>query len=300
MMIAIWLSGVACLPAADANPQAKDVTRQEADEAAIRQAVESYVASFNRGDAKSLAALWSAEAVYTNPLSGEQVVGREAIQKQFAAIFEASKGIKLEAKTDVVRFVSPNVAVEQGSARIIRPNDEPEATEYNAVYVKRDGQWLLDRVTESDVPVVISNYHHLQDLEWMIGSWLDDDGQSRIQTDCQWTRNRNFITRSFTVAIQDRIELSGMQFVGWDPEQKRIRSWVFDSDGGFAEGVWTRKGNRWFIQGTGTMPDGLKTSSVNILTYIDNNTFTWQSVNRVAGGELLPNIDEVVVVRQPE
>jgi hypothetical protein len=31
---------------------------------------------------------------------------------------------------------------------------------------------------------------------------------------------------------------------------------------------------------------------------VDDDTFTWQSINRVAGGELLPNVDEVVVVRQ--
>jgi hypothetical protein len=48
------------------------------------------------------------------------------------------------------------------------------------------------------------------------------------------------------------------------------------------------------------LPDGGKTSSVNIITYVDDNTFTWQSVNREASGEILPNIDEVVVVRQPE
>jgi hypothetical protein len=35
------------------------------------------------------------------------------------------------------------------------------------------------------------------------------------------------------------------------------------------------------------------------MTCLDDNRFTWQSVNREAGGELLPNVDEVVVVRQP-
>ena len=52
-------------------------SRQAADEAAIRKAVESYVVAFNQGDAKALAAMWLPAAVYTNPLSGEQVVGRE-------------------------------------------------------------------------------------------------------------------------------------------------------------------------------------------------------------------------------
>ncbi len=275
-----------------------DGDRQAADEAAIRKSVESYVAAFNKGDEKALAAMWSPEAVYTNPLSGEQVVGRAEIEKQFATIFANAKGAKLEAKTDSIKFVSPNVAVEQGTAKVIRPDQEPENSQYTAVYVKRDGQWLLDRVTEEDLPVVTSNYEKLKELEWMIGTWVDQDEQNRIETTCHWTKNRNFITRSFTLSIRDRIEMAGMQIVGWDPAAKQIRSWVFDSDGGFSEGTWKKKDKRWYIQSTGTLPDGRKSSSVNIITYVDDNTFTWQSVNREAGGELLPNVDEVVVVRQ--
>jgi hypothetical protein len=47
------------------------------------------------------------------------------------------------------------------------------------------------------------------------------------------------------------------------------------------------------------LPDGRKSSAVNILTKVDDNTFTWQSIQRYVDGELLPNVDEVVVVRQP-
>ena len=272
--------------------------RQAENEATIRKAVEAYVVAFNQGDAKALAALWSPEAVYVNPVSGEEVVGREAIEKQFGEIFAAAKGTKLEAQTNAIQFVSPNVAVEQGTAKVTRPDQQPEESEYTAVYVKRDGQWLLDRVTEEDVPVVPSHYEQLKELEWMIGTWVDQDEQNRIETTCQWTKNQNFMTRWFTISVRERIDMAGVQIVGWDPAAKQIRSWVFDSDGGFGEGVWTKKDARWYVQSTGTLPDGGKTSSVNIITYIDDNTFTWQSVNRQAGGEILPNIDEVVVVRQ--
>jgi len=276
---------------AEADPQA-------ANEAAIRKAVESYVAAFNKGDAKALAAMWSPEAVYTNPLSGEQVVGRAEIEKQFAGIFAEAKGVKLKAITDSVQFISPCVAVEHGTANVIRADQEPEKSTYTAIYVKRDGQWLLDRVPEEDVPVVMSNYEQLKDLEWMIGTWVDHDEQSRIETTCKWTKNRNFITRMFAVTVRERIDVAGMQIVGWDPAAKQIRSWVFDSDGSFGEGTWSKKDKSWHIQSTGIAPDGSKSSSTNIITYVDDNTFTWQSINRAAGGELLPNVDEVVVVRQ--
>jgi uncharacterized protein (TIGR02246 family) len=288
----LWLALVAIAGvsawAADPSP----------DEAKIRQAVDSYVTAFNQGNAKGLAALWSPEAVYTNPDSGEQVVGRDAIEKQFAGIFAAAKGAKLAAKTESIKFVSPNVAIEQGTAKVLNPQGTAEESAYSAVYVKRDGQWLLDRVSEEQPPVVQSNYEHLKELEWMVGSWLDQDEQSTIETNCHWARNQNFLIRSFTISVRDRINLSGMQIIGWDPAHKRIRSWVFDSNGGFGEGQWSKKGKAWHVQTTGTATDGRKVSSVNILTMVNNDQFTWQIVNGQIGDELLPNVDEVLVVRQ--
>ena len=291
LTVAMMAWGLASAIGAEAN-------RQAADEAAIRKTVESYVAAFNQGDAKALAAMWSPEAVYTNPVSGEQVVGRAEIEKQFAAIFADAKGAKLEAKTDSVRFVSPSVGIEQGTAKVVIPDQAPEETEYTAVYVKRDGQWLLDRVTEEDVVVVPSHYEQLKDLEWMIGRWVDQDDNATVVTECNWAKNNNFMTRSFTVQVRDRIDMAGMQVIGWDPSTKQIRSWVFDSDGGFGQGTWTKKDKRWYIQQTGVLPDGKKSTSVNIITYVDDNTCTLQSVNRTVDGELLPNIDEVKITKE--
>ena len=275
-----------------------EADRQAADETAIRKAVESYIAAFNLGDSRALAALWTPAAVYTNPLSGEQVVGREAIEKQFAAILAKAKSVKLEAKTDSIQFISPSVAVERGTAKVIRPDQAPEESQYTAVYVKRDAQWLLDRVTEEDVPVVTSHYDQLKELEWMIGRWVDQDDDATVVTECNWTRSNNFMARSFTVKIRDRIDMAGMQVIGWDPATKQIRSWVFDSDGGFGQATWKRKGNRWYVQQSGVLPDGRKSSSVNIITRLDDNTCTFQSVNRMVDDELLPNIEEIKVVKE--
>lgn len=270
---------------------------QAVEEAAIRKAVESYTAAFNKQDAKALASHWSPEAVYTNPVSGEEVVGRDAIEKQFGEIFATLKGAKLESKVESIRFVSPNVAVENGTARVTVAEGKPDESTYSAVHVKRDGKWMIDRVTEEDIPAVVSHHDKLKDLEWMVGTWVDEDEESRVATTCQWSRNKNFLVRSFTASVRDRIDKSGMQIIGWDPAAKQIRSWVFDTDGGFGEGVWSKKGNRWYIQAKDTSAEGQKLSSQNILTVVDKNTFTWQSVDRQAGGQLLPNIDEVVVVR---
>ena len=132
----------------------------------------------------------------------------------------------------------------------------------------------------------------------MVGSWVDQDAQATVVTQCNWTRNNNFLTRSFTVQVRDRIDMAGMQIIGWDPATKQIRSWVFDSDGGFGQASWKKQGKRWYVHQTGVLPDGRKSSSVNIITYVDDNTCTLQSVNRTVNGELLPNVEEVQITKQ--
>jgi hypothetical protein len=138
----------------------------------------------------------------------------------------------------------------------------------------------------------------LKQLEWMIGNWVDEDENASIVTECKWSKNNSFIVRSFAVTVEDRIDMSGMQIIGWDAAAKQVRSWTFDSEGGFSEGRWTQKGDRWYVKKTGVMADGSKASAVNIVTYVDDNAFKLQSTQRTLAGELLPNVDEVLVVRQ--
>ncbi len=268
-----------------------------ADLAAIEKAIESYTIAFNAGDSKLLAAHWAPEAVYTNPLTGNQVVGREAIANEFKDIFADLKDIKLTVDVESIRFISPSVAVEQGVATLLSTDGQPQGNSYTAIHVKRNGKWLLDRVTEEEVPVVPSHYDQLKDLEWMIGTWLDSAENDQIETTCQWARNNNFIIRSFKVSVQDRIDMSGLQIIGWDPAAGKIRSWAFDSDGGFAEGTWTKKDDRWVVESNATLPDGKKGSSINIMTVVDANTFRWQATGREVDGTILPNIDEIKVTR---
>jgi hypothetical protein len=117
----------------------------------------------------------------------------------------------------------------------------------------------------------------------MIGCWVDKEDNVDVKTECQWTKNQSFITRSFTVAVRGEINMSGMQIIGWDPAAKTIRSWTFDSDGGFAEATWTCKKDRWFIRNKGILADGRKASMVNAIKQVDQNAFTWQTVERTAG-----------------
>ena len=178
-----------------------------ADETAIRNSVKTYVEAFNKHDAKALADLWSPDAVYLNRITGEEVVGRDAIAKQFTAMFKDQPERQATAETESVQFISPNVAEEHGNSTITVAKEEPEEVPYSAVYVKRDGQWLLDRVTDEAKEASDSHYEQLKPLEWMVGHWVDKDENVDIETDCNWTKNRTFLTRSFTVSVEGEVDV---------------------------------------------------------------------------------------------
>lgn len=269
------------------------------DEAGVRKAITSYVKAFNKGDAAAVAAHWSETGEWIDP-SGTPILGREAILEEMKTYFAGDTKPRIELLDLSVQFLAPSVAVEQGTALVMRPGEVASESSYLAIHVRENGKWQLSSVRElapRPLPPP-SHYEQLQELEFLIGEWVDDQGGESITTRGEWTANRNFISRSFTVMIEDRVDLSGTQVIGWDPAANTVRSWVFDSDGGFTEGVWTRRDDGWSIRAVGVLPDGRKASMVNIIRLIDDDTFTWQSVGREVDGELLPNIDEVTVIRK--
>lgn len=271
---------------------------RSSDDVAIRKLTENYCAAFDRHDAKALAELWSPNAEYVSPISGHAIHGRAAIEKDFAAMFQAESSARLTVKIESIRFVTPDVAIQDGSASVVQPGEAPSESTVTVALVKKDGHWLIDSDHENVLPASPTASEHLKDLDWMVGTWSDNDPDATVKTVCQWTAGRAFLTRTFSIAIKDQVELQGTQVIGWDPAKKELRSWAFDSDGGFAEGTWKRDGARWVIHSVNTQPDGRKGVSTNIMRMIDNDHFGWSSIGREVGGQFLPNIDEVEVVRQ--
>jgi uncharacterized protein (TIGR02246 family) len=284
--------------AAHVGAQDAPSSNMDNERSAIERAIELYVAAFNVQDAKAMAQFWSPDGVYISKLSGERVVGREAIATALAEIFAAEGKRQLEVSTESIEFISPNVALERGTSAVECPDQSTLKTTYRGIYVRRDGKWLIDRITEDESPPDDSRYQQLRELEWIIGDWMDQAGDDTIRIVCEWTKNRNYISRAYAVNVDGQINSSGLQIIGWDPRQKQIRSWLFDSNGGFVEGTWSQKGDRWFVQSVATLADGSAGSFTSIFRPLDQDNYSWQKVHRVVDGEIVPNIDEVVVVRQ--
>jgi hypothetical protein len=138
----------------------------------------------------------------------------------------------------------------------------------------------------------------LHELDWMVGVWVDRNEASTITTSCYWTHNKKFLRRTFKVESNGELVMEGTQVVGWDPVSNRIRSWTFDSEGGFGEGWWIRDGSKWLVKTAFTLASRERASSLNIFEQVDSDSFRWQSTSREIGGVLQPNIPEVTIVRQ--
>lgn len=268
-----------------------------ADEKAILAAIESYVKAYNRGDAQAVAAHWDESAEWISP-SGERVRGQEAIEKKMKDLFAENKGVRIEVLNPSVRIVSSDVATEEGTVRVIPTEEAPDDSTYLAIHVRKDGQWKLDSVHETSIPETPAANSNLQDLAWLVGEWGDQSPDAAISANVTWTKNKTFLSYGFKASGPGMDDLEGTQVIGWDPAAGTIRSWMFDSDGGFGEGTWSKKGDSWVVKFSQVLPDGLKASATNIYTPIDANTFTWKSIGRKVGEDFLPNVEEVKIVRK--
>jgi uncharacterized protein (TIGR02246 family) len=270
-----------------------------ADEIAVRRTIASYVEAYNRADTHAMASYWGSQGTYVSPSGDEEAKGPEKIQQALAAFFAKNKDVRLKVTISSIHMPSPDRAIVKGIAAYQSQKEEPEEAAFVATLTKEKGGWKLLVVDEDESPDVEQTQNHLKELAWLIGEWVDSDENASVDTTFRWTKNFSFISGSFTVSVKDRISLEGTQVIGWDPATKQIRSWIFDSSGSFGQGIWSHEGNRWTVKMSSILSTGEKASAVNIYTLVDANTFTWQSIGREVGGVLLPNIDEVTVVRKP-
>jgi uncharacterized protein (TIGR02246 family) len=288
---------------ADASAQERSTAQgsKTSDEQAIRKAGAAYVEAMNKGDLNALMAYWAPDADYIDE-SGKQTKGKESITALIKKGLADSKGRKVSGKFHSLKFLRPEVAMEDGSLEFAAPDGSKESSRYAVVWVKTGDQWLISSVR--DLPVEISDlpsltYPRLKSLEWLVGEWQDASGKTDVAAVCRWDRNKSFLLMEYEVKRAGAEPLHVSQRVGWDGHNALVRSWVFDSAGGFSEGYWERQGNRWNVSKAGILPDGGTGSATNIYEFVDQNTFIWRATDREVEGQPLANT-EIKFVRKTD
>ena len=200
---------------------------------------------------------------------------------------------------EAIRILNPNAVKEEGRTKITPAKGGPVShLRHTALLVKREGRWLLASVREEPEPM-LSPHVHLQALEWMVGDWIDEGADSLVRVNCRWSEDQNFLIRTFKVKHQGKEVMTVTQRIGWDPAARQVRSWEFDSEGGFGEGKWGHEGERWVIKHTATRPEGTTVTATNTLVRERPDLVRWTSADRVVGSESIPDEETYTFVRVP-
>lgn len=265
----------------------------------LKASAKQFEAAFNKGDAAAIAAQFMENAEVVDE-DGNVVQGRDKIQARFADIFKDTPKAKINVELTSLRQLSPDVAVEDGISVVrLNPEDPASRSPYTLVHLKRNGKWLIASIRDFPEESNDSAHEQLQQLAWLVGDWVDQSGDSRVETSCKWDEDGNYLIQEYVVTLREGSEFRGSQRIGWDPQRKAIRSWAFDRSGGYVESTWTPVDGSWVIKADGYAADGRPVSATRIATPLSPDVYQLDSTQRLAGQELLPDATVRVARRPP-
>lgn len=270
------------------------------DEAAIRAASKEYVLTMVKGELDPVMAYWADDADYIDE-AGKTTRGKDKIAALFKESLPQYKDKKVDGKISSIKFLRPEICLVDGSIDMTGADGVKESGRYAVIWTNVGGKWLISSVRDlptevTDLPSLASV--QLKGLEWLVGEWQQSGAKGGITLSVRWDINKSFLLMDYTIPQAEGDSLKVSARVGWDPVNARIRSWLFDSNGGFGESYWKNDGKRWVAGTTGILPDGGTGGATNTVEFVDQDHFTWKITDRDIDG--LPLADaEVKLTRKP-
>jgi uncharacterized protein (TIGR02246 family) len=282
---------------------------QQADKNAetVSQALASLAKAYNARDPKAIAELFTPKGEFID--ADDNVFdSHEAIAGEFVALFEVNpKKNSVEIAAEEIREISPGVLSVDCVATFsdAEENDEDDKetadVDFSALLVKQsDGAWLFASIRSEGEGDLRTPHARLKRLAWLVGEWVDESDESTMHTTTRWSEDGNFLLTDFTIRVAGRKVMSGTQRIGWDGSLDKFKSWVFDSEGGHAEGIWTEIEDSWVVKVTGVRPDGDACSATNTYEQVGADTYLFSVTDRIIGDETAPDFTARVVRKPPE
>jgi uncharacterized protein (TIGR02246 family) len=222
---------------------------------AVRQAAAATVKAFDAADTGALADMFVAEGELVDE-EGNVFTGRDEVAGLFAAFFDRFPGATLAMEVLDVRPLGQDLAVEEGVRRITTPDGGAAEMRYTAVRSRHGEAWPIVSYREVAADPPPTPRDMLEPLAWLVGEWVDESPEGRTVIHYAWDENGSFLEGDYRLAIEGRPVGKTTQRIGWDPIERAVRSWTFDPDGGFSEGLWLPTDEGWVIRSQATMPDG--------------------------------------------
>lgn len=264
----------------------------------------SLAAGYNARDAKAISETFTTTGEFVDG-SGNVFQGRDAIAREFAALFEVNPKNSIAVTADDIREISPGILAADCVAQLVAgeraEGKEADHVDFAAILIKQaDGRWLIGSIRSEGERSPPTPKAHLKRLEWLIGEWVEESNESTMHTNSRWSEDGNFILTDFAIHAAGRKLMTGTQRIGWDASQEKFRSWVFDSDGGYAEGIWTELEDHWVVKSTGVRPDGLVGSATTTYAQTNSHAYVFSVTDRLIGDEEQPDFIAHVVRKPPQ
>ena len=293
--VVIWLAAAATGWSQATTPVAPGVAAVVKEIAAEADAT---VKAFNSGDATALAGMFIEDGELVDE-NGSVTESRAEIAALFKRFFERFPKATLEMEVTDAREVGDDVVIEEGVRRITTDQGGAAAqVRYVAVRTKQGDHWPLASYREfSDDPLPTPT-EMLASLDWIVGEWIDESPDGKTQISYRWSEDGNFLLGEYNLSVGGQSAGKSVQRIGWDPVEGTLRSWTFDSDGGFSEGEWMGTDEGWVVKSEATLPDGTIGSATVIIRPSDNDHFVVESTDRIVGGAEEPDF-KLVIARKP-
>jgi uncharacterized protein (TIGR02246 family) len=288
--VTVWMAVRPSTPMSEAIAQP---AKGSGDEAVIKKTMADYGAALSSGELDQVMAFWTTDSDYVDE-AGKMTKGKDQIAALFKKALPDLKGAKISGTLHSLKFLRPEVALLDGTIDITSATRVKDSSRYAIVLNKTGDKWLIDSARDlpsqvSDLPSIASA--QLKDLEWLVGEWIDQSPNVDVAVNAHWAKNKAFLLMDYTVKREGMDPLEVTLRVGWDGASNRVRSWTFDSQGGFCEGFWHKDGKKWVVGMSGVLPDGGTGGATNSYEFVDANNFVWRSADRDVDGQPLADAE---------
>ena len=275
-----------------------DQAKDEATMALVKKTEEASVAAFNEGKVDELTAMFVPQGEFIND-SGTVYEGEKEIRELFTEFFKKYPGAKLSLDIESVRFAGP-VLIEEGTRGITTKDGSAKSEfRYVAVRTKVGDDWKIASFRDFPNDPAPTPHEYLEPLSFLIGEWINEGADGKVTISYRWSEDKNFILGEFQINSPTNPSSKSLQRIGWDPSVGKIRSWLFDNDGGFAEAVWTIVDDGVVIKTSSVNPDGSTATATLTLATTGEDRFSIKGTDRIVGESREPDFDVTVTRRPP-
>jgi hypothetical protein len=263
----------------------------------IVAATEKLVAAFNEGSADKVVDMFTSKGELIDE-NGVVHTG-EGLKGVLAEFFKTYPQAKTGVEIDSVRELG-EVTISEGT-RVVATKDESSVAvmRYQAIWDKTDKGYQLASLRDYAEPQPLAPREALEALSWLVGDWVNEGDDGKVEFSYKWSEDGNFLLGDILIKQDGQVIRKTSQRIGWDANEGQLRSWNFESDGGFGQSLWTPTDEGWVLHSAATGPDGTEARATLTMIPTENGRYIVKGSDRMVGDIMEPDFEYIVAKKPP-